>query len=126
VVTALALEVAGVPREAIIADYLLSNDRLDHVNEALLATPTYAHSLRGRDRSTLLVVADTVRRVLESLDPVGGAVGWLSAAGLTDDELEALRVKLGVASRGVAGDDQPCRGVVAGCGPPPERPAGTN
>ena len=75
----------------------LSNDRLDHVNEALLSTPTYAHSLRGRDRSTLLVVADTVRRVLESLDPVGGAAGWLSAAGLTDDELQAIRVKLGVA-----------------------------
>ena len=97
VVTALALEVAGVPREAIIADYLLSNDRLDHVNEALLSTATYAHSLRDRDRSTLLVVADTVRRVLESLDPVGGATGWLATAGLTDDELHAVRVKLGVA-----------------------------
>jgi protein tyrosine/serine phosphatase len=97
VVTALALEVAGVPREAVIADYLLSNDRLDHVNDALLSTPTYAHSLRGRDRSTLLVVADTVRRVLESLDPAGGAAGWLSAAGLTKDELQAIRVKLGVA-----------------------------
>lgn len=97
VVTALALEVAGVPHEAIIADYLLSNDRLDHVNDALLSTPTYAHSLRGRDRSTLLVVADTVRRVLESLDLVGGAAGWLSAAGLSDDELQAVRVKLGVA-----------------------------
>jgi hypothetical protein len=38
-----------------------------------------------------------VRRVLESLDPVGGAAGWLSTAGLTDSELEAIRVKLGVA-----------------------------
>jgi protein-tyrosine phosphatase len=97
VLTALALDVAGVPREAIIADYLLSNDRLDLVNEALLSTPTYAHSLQGRDPSTLVVVGDTVRAVLDSLADVGGAAGWLSRAGLGDDELHAIRVKLGVA-----------------------------
>ena len=48
VVVALALSAAGVSREAIVADYVATGDRLEAVLARLLASPTYAADLDGK------------------------------------------------------------------------------
>ena len=47
VVVALALSAAGVSRDAVVADYVATGDRLEAVLARLLASPTYAADLDG-------------------------------------------------------------------------------
>ncbi|MGL5931190.1 MAG: tyrosine-protein phosphatase [Dermatophilaceae bacterium] len=87
-VVALALDVAGVPHDAIVADYLLSAQRLD----AILArsdTPYSADDERPR--------AESIRAFLSVLgERWGGAAGWLRAHDWSDDDIARLRDRLTV------------------------------
>lgn len=95
VVVALALSAAGVSREAIVADYVATGDRLDQVLARLIASPTYAADLDGKPSDVHRPRAQTMRRFLELLDErSGGPVGWLASAGFGPDEVAALRSRL--------------------------------
>jgi protein tyrosine/serine phosphatase len=95
VVVALALSAAGVPRDAIVADYVATGDRLDAVLERLRASPTYAPDLDGLPADVHRPRAATMERFLALLDErTGGPVGWLAAAGFGSDEVAALRARL--------------------------------
>lgn len=101
---ALALEAAGVDRDAIYADYLRSNDAVGPLRERLL------DSMRSRDGVTgeVLSFAEsrltddvlgvrpeylaTARRVID--EKHGGLPGYLAAAGVDDEDLERLRSAL--------------------------------
>lgn len=101
---AVALETAGVPHDAIVADYLRSNDASAALRESILT------SMRNRDGITdevlsfaesrltdevLGVRADylaSARRVLD--DTYGGLAGFLQAADVTDDDVARLRTRL--------------------------------
>src|SRR4051794_31822960 len=48
VVCALALEAVGVPRAAVVADYVATGDRIGPIIERLRSSPTYAPDLDGR------------------------------------------------------------------------------
>jgi protein-tyrosine phosphatase len=95
VVCALALEAVGVPRDAIVADYVATAERLDALLARLRASPTYAADLDGRPDASHRPRAETMTRVLDLLDARhGGARGWLHGHGFGDDDHAALRRRL--------------------------------
>jgi protein-tyrosine phosphatase len=95
VVVALALAVAGVPHEEIVADYALTADVIDALVAKLAASPTYAEDMERRDVASHTPRAETMDRVLTLLDERhGGPIGWLDAHGFGPDERAALRARL--------------------------------
>src|SRR3954471_5174346 len=75
---ALALAAVGVPREAIVADYVATGERLGPLLARLRASPTYAEDLEGRPDESHRPRPETMARVLELLDErSGGPHGWL-------------------------------------------------
>jgi protein-tyrosine phosphatase len=101
VVVALALEAAGVPRAATVADYLATAERIDAILERLVGSATYHAHLVGHDPQDHAPVPGTLERVLELVDEqFGGAAAWLSSHGLSDDDLALLRHRLAPALGG--------------------------
>jgi len=95
VVVALALSVAGVPHEEIVADYAMTADVIDALVAKLAASPTYAEDMERRDVASHTPRAETMDRVLTLLDErFDGPVGWLDAHGFGADERAALRSRL--------------------------------
>ncbi|TDD64569.1 tyrosine-protein phosphatase [Actinomadura rubrisoli] len=95
VVCALALEAAGVTREATIADYAQSGDRLEQILRRLRASDTYATDLDSRPADAHLPLATTMEKFLARLDEEhGGALGWLAGNGWTDEDTTVLRDRL--------------------------------
>jgi len=101
---AIALEAAGVGRDAILADYLQSNAAVARLRESILTT------MRSREGTTDEVLSfaearltDAVlgvreeylaaaRRVLD--DTHGGLAGYLAAAEVSDEDVARLRARL--------------------------------
>jgi protein tyrosine/serine phosphatase len=95
VVVALALAVAGVGHDEIVADYAMTADVIDALVAKLAASPTYAEDMDRRDVASHTPRADTMDRVLTLLDErFGGPTGWLEAHGFGPDEQLALRARL--------------------------------
>ena len=95
VVVALALSVAGVPHEEIVADYAMTAEVIDALVAKLAASPTYAEDMERRDVASHTPRAETMDRVLTLLDErFDGPVGWLDAHGFGADERAALRSRL--------------------------------
>ncbi|HZB51750.1 MAG TPA: tyrosine-protein phosphatase [Mycobacteriales bacterium] len=95
VVVALALSAVGVSREAVVADYVATGDRLEAVLDRLMSSPTYAADLDGTPADVHRPRPQTMQRFLELLDErFGGPVGWLAAVGFGAEELTALRHRL--------------------------------
>lgn len=95
VVAAFALEVAGVTREAIVADYVQTGERLDHILARLRASPTYAADLDTRPPDSHRPRAATMERFLAVVDEQhGGPLGWLARHGWSTDDSTALRTRL--------------------------------
>ncbi len=66
VVCALALEVAGVPREAIVADYVATDERIHAIVARLAASPTYAGDIHLDQTDRHRPRAETMQRVLRA------------------------------------------------------------
>ena len=97
-VCALALAAVGVTREAIVADYVATGERLTPLLARLRASATYADDLDGRPDESHRPRPETMTRVLNLLDErCDGAVGWLDMHGFGAGERAALRERLGVA-----------------------------
>jgi protein-tyrosine phosphatase len=95
VVCALALAVAGVGHDEIVADYAMTADVIDALVAKLAASPTYAEDMERRDVASHTPRADTMDRVLTLLDERhGGAIGWLEAQGFGPADQAALRARL--------------------------------
>jgi protein-tyrosine phosphatase len=95
VVCALALAVAGAGREAIVADYEATAERIDEIMARLLSSPTYAADLDGSPAAAHSPRPETMHRVLDVLDERhGGPLGWLEEAGFTEADADALRARL--------------------------------
>jgi protein-tyrosine phosphatase len=95
VVVALALAVAGVPHEEIVADYAMTAEVIEALVAKLAASPTYAEDMDQRDIASHTPRAETMDRVLTLLDErFGGPVGWLEAHGFGADERAALKARL--------------------------------
>jgi protein tyrosine/serine phosphatase len=95
VVSALALAVAGVTREAIIDDYVLTGERLKRILARLRASDTYRTDLDGKPADSHLPRADYMAQFLHTLDHrFGGPLGWLTMRGWTQDDTGALRARM--------------------------------
>lgn len=95
VVAALALALAGVQRDAIVADYVATGDRLEPLLARLLASTTYGADLRGRTLDSHRPQPETMERFLDVLEERhGGAAGWLAEHGLDGADAAALRARL--------------------------------
>jgi protein tyrosine/serine phosphatase len=95
VVCALALAVAGVAHDDIVADYAQTAEVIDALVTKLAASPTYAEDMVTRDVASHTPRAETMDRVLRLLDERhGGPLGWLSAHGFGAEEQAALRARL--------------------------------
>ncbi|WP_030168596.1 tyrosine-protein phosphatase [Spirillospora albida] len=95
VVCALALEVVGVTREAIVADYVLTGERLEGVLARLRASDTYAADLDSRPADSHHPHAAIMEKFLVRLDEEhGGPLAWLAAHAWTGDDTDALKARL--------------------------------
>ena len=95
VVVALALSAVGVPRPAVVADYVATGERLEAVLERLRASTTYRADLDGKPSDVHRPRTRTMERFLEVLDEhYGGPVGWLESAGFGAADVAALSRRL--------------------------------
>lgn len=94
VVVALALVVAGVGREDVVADYALTGERIEAIRDRLAASPTYAEDMANRPVDDMRPHALSMRHFLDRLDERGGALAWLTEQGFGPDEQAALRDRL--------------------------------
>ncbi|GAA5172153.1 MULTISPECIES: tyrosine-protein phosphatase [Amycolatopsis] len=97
VVVALSLTVAGVEREAVVADYAASGTRIAGIMARLRASPTYAPDLekRGGDDEKHRPRPETMEAFLTQVDErYGGPLAWLAEHGFGESDAQRLREKL--------------------------------
>ena len=95
IVVALALEIAGVSRDAAIADYALTGERIELIVARLASSPTYARDVTGHEAARHAPRPAEMRRVLDLLDERHGSpAGWLAANGFSAADVAALRARL--------------------------------
>ena len=94
-IVALALSLVGADREAVIADYAASSERMQAIVERLMTSTTYADNLRGRPLSSHMTHPETMRALLAHIDDeLGGVQTLMGKLGWTDEDTERLRAKL--------------------------------
>lgn len=95
VVVALALSLAGVTREAVVADYVRSAERADRILQRLQATDAYGPGLAGVSVADITPVASSMEEFLEAVDRhYGGPHGLAMSLGVTEEEVARLGVRL--------------------------------
>jgi protein-tyrosine phosphatase len=95
VVVALALTVAGVEPQAIVDDYMATDDRLEAIMERLSRSRMYAGDITSRPVKAHAPRAETMKGFLEQLTVrYGGIDAWLAANGFGEADVAALRAKL--------------------------------
>jgi protein-tyrosine phosphatase len=95
VVVALALSAIGVRREAVVADYTATAERMPAVLGRLRASTTYATDLDKAPDDDHMPRAVTMTAFLEEVDGrYGGVLRWLSDHGFAPADLASLRTKL--------------------------------
>jgi len=95
VVVALALTVAGVEPEVIVADYMATDEKLEAIIERLARSRMYSGDVSSRPVRAHAPRAETMKAFLGQLDPrYGGLDAWLDGNGFGSDEVGQLRAKL--------------------------------
>ncbi|SEG39076.1 Protein tyrosine/serine phosphatase [Nonomuraea solani] len=95
VLSAMALEIAGATREAIVADYVATGERLELVLKRLRSTATYRGDMDSRPADDHMPRARYIEQFLGVLDDrFGGPMGWLDRNGWTKADTEAMRARL--------------------------------
>jgi protein-tyrosine phosphatase len=101
VVVAVALSEVGVERDAIIADYARTAERIGAIFARLMTTSTYASMGDGAGNIDPELMAKhsprdtTMQRLFTAIDQeLGGVHVWLRSHGWTDDDAAALSAKL--------------------------------
>lgn len=94
VLCALALVVAGVSRDDIVADYALTAERIEAIRDRLTDSPTYADDMTRRSLDDMRPHAESMWHFLDRLDERGGAQAWLTDNGFGPDHQAALRDRL--------------------------------
>jgi protein-tyrosine phosphatase len=95
VVCALLLDLVGVPRETIGADYALTAECLRPLEEEYLEHGPGTREERERVLTVYMPRAEVMIEVLDRLDrEFGGVQGYLERAGVSQDDLDRLRDRL--------------------------------
>lgn len=94
-IIALALAEVGVVRDAIVADYVRSAERIEGIFARLSASSTYRDDLAAKDADAHAPKPATMERLLDAIDnEFGGVAAWLRAQGWSEQDAAALRAKL--------------------------------
>ncbi len=94
-VVAMALDAAGVPHDEIVADYVLTAERIEAIIARLAARETYGPALATQTVDDQVPRAEAIGAILTAVaDGWGGAPGWLRAQGWREDDVERLRARL--------------------------------
>jgi hypothetical protein len=93
VVCALLLALAGADDDAIVADHLLTGERIAAVAYRLAQRSTYA-GLRDVDPTALAPNGDAMRLLLDHVRRQGGAQAWLLHYGVEAETLDLLVARL--------------------------------
>lgn len=95
VVTAFALEVAGVDREEIAADYAATAHRIEAIIDRLRSSETYREDVERKTIDEHRPHAEAMERFLREVDVRhGGVRPYLHTHGFGEAEAERLRAKL--------------------------------
>lgn len=97
VLAAVVLDAVGVGREAIIADYALTGQRMKQISARLLRLATYRdmQALSRGIKGAATADEESMAAFLDQLyGRYGGGSGYLTAHGMTPGELAALRATL--------------------------------
>ena len=95
VVVALALTVAGVRPDAVVADYAATGERTEAILSRLRRSATYVDDISRRPADSHQPHPETMTAFLEQLDArYGGVVGWLNEHGFPGPDQERLRARL--------------------------------
>lgn len=95
VIVACALAEVGVTRDAIVADYVASADRIEAILARLAGRRTYASYVDEAEIDVHRPRAETMAQTLDAVDDAyGGFPAWLRANGWTAEDAAALRAKL--------------------------------
>lgn len=92
---ALALSLAGAEREAIVADYAASSERMQQIVDKLMASETYRANLEGRPVSSHLTNPESMDAFLTYVErEYGGVETMLGHLGWTPEDTRAMWAKL--------------------------------
>jgi protein-tyrosine phosphatase len=95
VVVALALSLAGVTREAVVADYVRSAERIDGILARLRSSATYGPHLADVGPADIAPVAGSMERFLDHVDrEYGGPHGLALALGVDEETVARLAARL--------------------------------
>jgi protein tyrosine/serine phosphatase len=95
VIVALALLAVGVDRDAVIADYVATAERIEAILARLRASATYASGVDLVSTDQHTPRASAMKQFLDLLEhQYGGATHWLADQGFGAEDLERLRHKL--------------------------------
>lgn len=95
VVVALALSLVGVPRAAVVQDYLRSAERADRILARLQATDVYGPSLAGVPVADITPRAASMEGFLDWVDSAyGGPHALAMALGVPEEAIARLGVRL--------------------------------
>ncbi len=94
-VVALALSLAGVARDAVVADYVASAERIDAVLARLQASPSYGPELVDRTADDIRPEAGSMERFLDEVDRrYGGPHELAFSIGLDEETVGRLAARL--------------------------------
>lgn len=92
VITAMALTVAGVRRDAVIADYAATAERIGPLLARLRGAEAYAAALDREPTDDYIPRAATMAAFLDQVEARhGGVLRWLSGHGFAADDVRTLR-----------------------------------
>ena len=95
VVVALALSLVGVRRDAVVADYALSGERIARVRDRLLSSPTYAEDVGPRSLDSMRPHAHNIELFLDRVDrDYGGVHGLAMSVGVDEETVARLSRRL--------------------------------
>ncbi|MBV9205189.1 MAG: tyrosine-protein phosphatase [Actinobacteria bacterium] len=95
VVVALALTVADVRPQAVVADYAATSERTEAIMARLRRSRLYARDIDSKPADLHRPRAETMTAFLRQMDArYGGVTRWLTEHGFTEDDLRQLHVKL--------------------------------
>lgn len=95
VIVALALSLAGVTRDAVVADYLRSAEKAELILARLQATEAYGPSLATVSARDIAPVASSMEDFLDAVDrDYGGPHGLAMSLGVSEEEVARLGVRL--------------------------------
>ena len=95
VIVALALSLAGVTREAVVADYVRSAERAELILARLKATEAYGAGLADVTVRDIAPVASSMEDFLDAVDRhYGGPHGLAMSLGVTEEQVARIGVRL--------------------------------